>query len=144
MDEMRGSDSAANGDEGYGEEWSFFYAERRSLLVRLFWFATGLAVSLSLLFATLGNHYPPLVVRIVIAVSFPLFLIAFLAQWFFFRWKMATWPCPRCAKHFFFSAFRLDPFFTCRCRHCGLLRLKNATPNDSRSSMTSQSPANGK
>ncbi len=38
----------------------------------------------------------------------------------------ATWPCPRCAKRFFFSAFAFDPFFTRRCRHCGLLLLKKA------------------
>jgi len=126
MDELRPSTSAANGDEQYREEWRSFYAERRRLLIRLFWFASGLAVSALLLVATLGDHYPPLVVRIAIAVSFGLLLIAFLAQYFFFLWEMATWPCPRCAKRFFLSTFVFDPFFTRRCRHCGLLLLKNA------------------
>ncbi|HEY2469943.1 MAG TPA: hypothetical protein VGI45_19150 [Terracidiphilus sp.] len=126
MDEFRPSASAATGDEHYRDEWSFFYAERRRLLIRLFWFAGGLAVSALLLVATLGDHYPPLVLRNAIAVSFGLFLIAFLCQWFFFLWEMANWPCPKCAKRFFFSAFAFDPFFTRRCRHCGLLRLKNA------------------
>jgi hypothetical protein len=79
-----------------------------------------------LLVATLGDYHPPLVLRIAIAVSFGLLLIASLAQWFFFLWEMATWPCPRCAKRFFFSAFAFDPFFTRRCRHCGLLLLKKA------------------
>ena len=126
MDELRPSASAASGDEQYREEWRCFYAERRRLLIRVFWFASGLAVSALLLVATLGDHYPPLVVRIAIAVSFGLLLIAFLAQYFFFLWEMATWPCPRCAKRFFLSAFVFDPFFTRRCRHCGLLLLKNA------------------
>jgi hypothetical protein len=126
MDELWQSASAAGGDEQYREEWSYFYAERRRLLIRLFWFASGLAVSALLLVATLGDHYPPLVARIAIAVSFGLLLIAFFAQWFSFLWEMATWTCPRCAKRFFLSAFAFDPFFTCRCRHCGLLLLKNA------------------
>jgi hypothetical protein len=126
MGELWSSASAANGDEHYREEWSCFYAERRRLLIRLFWLASGLAVSALLLVATLGGHYPPLVVRSVIAVSFGLFLIAFLGQWFFFLWKMATWPCPRCAKRFFFSALAFDLFVTRRCRHCELVRLKNA------------------
>ena len=126
MDELRPSASAESGDEQYREEWSCFYAERRRLLIRLFWFASGLAGSALLLVSTLGGHYPPLVVRIAIAVSFGLLLIAFLAQYFFFLWEMATWPCPRCAKRFFLSAFAFDPFFTRRCRHCGLLLLKNA------------------
>jgi hypothetical protein len=125
MDELRPSASAASGDEHYREEWSCFYAERRRLQIRLFWIGSGLAVSALLLVATLGDHYPLLVVRIAIAVSLGLLLLAFLAQWFFFLWEMATWPCPRCAKRFFFSAFAFDPFFTCRCRHCGLLLLKN-------------------
>ena len=64
----------------------------------------GLPFSALLLVATLGSHYPPLVVRIAIAVSFGLLLIAFLAQYFFFLWELATWPCPRCAKRFFLSA----------------------------------------
>ena len=126
MDELQPSASAASGDEQYRDEWSCFYAERRRLLIRLFWFASGLAVSALLLVGTLGDHYPPLVLRITIAVSFGLLLIAVLAQYFFFLWEMATWPCPRCAKRFFFSAFVFDPFFTPRCRHCGLLRKRNA------------------
>jgi endogenous inhibitor of DNA gyrase (YacG/DUF329 family) len=126
MDELRQSASAASGDEQYREEWSCFYAERRRLLICLFWFASGLAVSAFLLVATLGDHNPPLVVRIAIAVSFRLLLIALLAWWFLFVWEMATWPCPRCAKRFFLSAFAFNPFFTRRCRHCGLLLLKNA------------------
>jgi hypothetical protein len=125
MDELRPSAFADRGDELYRDEWSGFYAERRRLLIRLFLFAGGLAVSALLLVATLGDRYPPLVVRIATAVSFGLLLIAFLAQWFFFLWEMATWPCPRCAKRFFLSAFAFDPFFTRRCRHCGLV-LKNA------------------
>jgi len=119
-------EAAASGDERYRGEWSGLYAERRRLLISLFWFASGLAGSALLLIATLGDHYPPLVVRIAIAGSFGLLLIASLAQWFFFLWEMATWPCPRCAKRFFLSAFAFDPFFTRRCRHCGLLLLKNA------------------
>jgi endogenous inhibitor of DNA gyrase (YacG/DUF329 family) len=126
MDELRPSASAESGDEQYREEWSCFYAGRRRLLIRLFWFASGLAISALLLAATVGDHYPRLVVRIGIAVSFGLLLIAFFAQWIFFLWEMATWPCPRCAKRFFLSAFAFDPFFTRRCRHCGLLRLNNA------------------
>jgi hypothetical protein len=126
MDELRPSASAASGDKQYREEWSCFYAERRRLLIRVFWFASALAISALLLVATLGDHYPLLVVRIAIAVSFGLLLIALLAQWFFFLWEMATWPCPRCAKRFFLSAFAFDPFFTRLCRHCGLVRLKNA------------------
>jgi endogenous inhibitor of DNA gyrase (YacG/DUF329 family) len=125
MDELRPSASAASG-EPYREEWRCFYAERRRLLIRVFWFASGLAVSALLLVATLGDHHPPLVVRIAIAVSFGLLLIAFLAQYFFFLWEMATWPCPRCAKRFLLSAFAFDPFFTRRCKHCGLLLSKNA------------------
>jgi hypothetical protein len=125
MDELRPLASAANGDEKYGEEWSCFYAERRRLLIRLFWFASGLAVFALLLIVTLGDQYLPHVVRIAIAVLFGLLLIAFLTQWFFFVWEMATWPCPRCAKRFFLSAFAFDPIFTRRCRHCGLPR-KNA------------------
>ena len=73
MDELRPSASAAGGDEQYREEWSCFCAERRRLRIRLFWFASGLAVSALLLVATLGDHHPPLVLRIVIAVSFGLF-----------------------------------------------------------------------
>jgi|GEM_PF-3174673 len=126
MKELRPQGLATSGDEHYREEWNCFYAERRRLLVRFFWFAGGLAISALLLVATQGDHYPPLVVRIAIAGSFGLLLIAFLAQWFFFVWEMGTWPCPRCAKRFFFSAFAFDPFFASRCRHCGLLRLKNA------------------
>jgi endogenous inhibitor of DNA gyrase (YacG/DUF329 family) len=126
MDELRPSASAASGVEQYREERIWLCAERRRLLIRLFWFASGLAVSALLLVATLADHYPPLVVRIAIAGSFGLLLIASLAQWFFFLWEMATWPCPRCAKRFFLSAFAFDPFFTRRCRHCGLLLLKNA------------------
>ncbi len=126
MDELRPSASAANGDDQYREEWRCFYAKRRGLLIRLFWFASGLAVSALLLIVTLGDHYPPLGARMAIAVSFGLLLTASLAQWFSFLWEMATWPCPRCAKRFFLSGFAFDPFFTRRCRHCGLLSLKNA------------------
>jgi hypothetical protein len=125
MDELRPSASAASGDEQYREEWRCLCAERRRLLIRLFWFASGLALSALLLIVTLGDHYPPVVVRIAISVSFGLLLMASLAQWLFFIWEMATWPCPRCAKRFFLSAFAFDPFFTRRCRHCGLLLLKN-------------------
>ena len=124
MDELRPPAPAASGGEHYREEWSCFYAERRRFLIRLFWFAGGLAVSASLLVATQNDHYPPLILRIAIAVSFGLLLIAVLAQWFLFLWQMANWPCPRCARRFFFSTFAFDPFFTRRCRHCGLLRLK--------------------
>jgi hypothetical protein len=45
MDELRPSASVASGDEHYREEWRCFYAERRRLLIRLFWFAGGLAIS---------------------------------------------------------------------------------------------------
>jgi hypothetical protein len=124
MDELRPSATAANCDESYRDEWSCFYTERRRLLIRQGWIVGGLLASALLLVNTLGDHYPPIVVRIAIAVSLGLFLIAFVAHWLFFVWKMATWPCPRCAKRFFFSAFAFDPFFTRRCRHCGLLRLK--------------------
>ena len=124
MDDFGPSASTASGEEHYGEEWSCFYAKRRRLLTRLFWIAGGLAASALLLISTLSDHFPPLVVRIAIIVSFGLLFIAFLAQWAFFLWEMATWPCPRCRKRFFFSAFAFDPFFTSRCRHCGLLRLK--------------------
>jgi hypothetical protein len=126
MDELRYSPSAPNTDALYCEEWSCFYAERRRLLARLFWFAAGLAISAFLFVATQGDHHPPLLVRTAIASSLGLFLIASFAQWFLFVWQMATWPCPRCAKRFFFSILAFDPFFTMRCRHCGLLRLKNA------------------
>ena len=129
MGESRLSDSVASGDERYREEWCFFYAQRRRLVVRLFWLVGGLAVTALLLVATQGDHFPPLIARIAIAVSFGLLLIAYLAQSSFFLWEMATWPCPRCAKRFFLSAFAFDPFFTHRCRHCGLLRLKNAEVN---------------
>jgi hypothetical protein len=125
MDELRPSASVGSSDEQYREQWSCFYTERRRLLIRLFWFASGLVVSASLLVATQGDHHSPLVPRIAIAFSFGLLLIACLAQWFFFVWQMGTWPCPRCAKRFFLSAFAFDPFFTRRCRHCGLPRLKN-------------------
>jgi hypothetical protein len=125
MDELPPSASAGSSDEQYGEEWSCFYTERRRLLIRLFWFAGGLVVSALLLIATQGDPHPPIVLRIAIAFTFGLLLIACLAQWFFFVWQMGTWPCPRCAKRFFLSAFAFDPFFTRRCRHCGLLRLKN-------------------
>ena len=125
MDELRPSASAASGDEHYREEWRCFYAERRRLLIRLFWFAGGLAVSALLLVTTLADRYPPLVVRVAIALSFSLLFIGFLLLWFFFVWQMATWPCPRCSKRFFISAFAFDPFFSRRCRHCGLIRLKN-------------------
>jgi hypothetical protein len=124
MDELQPSSSEESGKEHYREEWTCFYAERRRLLIPLFWLAGGLVISAWPLIATLSDHYPPLVVRIAIAVSFGLLLIAFGARWFFFLWKMSTWPCPRCAKRFFFSAFAFDPFFTRRCRHCGLFRLK--------------------
>ena len=126
MDKLRPSASLASGDEQYREEWSWLYAERRRLLIRLFWLASGLAISASLLVATLGDHYQLVIVRIATSVSFGLLLIAFLAHWCFFLWEIATWPCPRCAKRFFLSAFAFDPFFTRRCRHCGLLLLKNA------------------
>jgi len=125
MDELRPSASAARDDAHYREEWSCFYAERQRLLIRLFWFAGGLTVSALLLVATQGDHNPPLVMRIAIVVSFGLLLITFLAQSFTFVWKMGNWPCPRCAKRFFFSAFAFDPFFTRRCKRCGLLRLRN-------------------
>jgi len=140
MDELRPSASAASGDGSYREEWSCFHAERRRLLIRLLWIAGGLALSGLLLFFTQG-HLPPLAVRIAIAVSFGLLLIASFAQWFFFLWEMATWPCPRCAKRFFFSAFAFDPIFTRRCRHCGLLRLKDgisSAKNESRASVTGE------
>jgi hypothetical protein len=126
MGESRLSDSVTSGDECYREEWCFFYAERRRLVIRLFWLVGGLAVCALLLVATQGHRFPPLVARIAIAVSFGLLLIAFLAHWFLFVWEMRIWPCPRCAKRFFVSAFAFDPFFTRRCRHCGLVRLKNA------------------
>ncbi len=122
MGEQPLPDSVASDGERYSGEWRFFYAERRRLLIRLSWLAGGLAVSTLLLFSTQGNRYPPLVARIAIAISFGLFLIAFFAQYFFVVWEMLTWPCPRCAKRFFHSAFVFDPFFTSRCRHCGLLR----------------------
>ena len=126
MEELRSQGPAASGDELYLEEWRYFYAERRRFLIRLFWFAGALVLSASLLVVTQGDHYPPLVVRIAIAGSFGLLLIAFLAQWFLFVWEMRTWTCPRCTKRFFFSAFAFDPIFASRCRHCGLLRLKGA------------------
>jgi hypothetical protein len=126
MDELRPSASSASGYDNYREEWSSFYAERRRFLIRLLWFAGGLAVSAVLLVAALGDHYPPLVLRIAIAGSFGLLLTAFVAHWFSFVWEMATWSCPRCARRFFFSAFAFDPFFTRRCRHCGLPRLRYA------------------
>jgi len=124
MDELRPLASAASGDESYLDEWSSFYTERRRLLIRQGWIAGGLVVSVLLLVTTLGDQYPPLIVRVAIAVSVGLLLIAFVAHWVFFVREMATWPCPRCAKRFFFSAFAFDPLFTRRCRHCGLLRLK--------------------
>jgi len=140
MDELRPSPSTACIDELYCKEWSCFYAERRRLLTRLFWFAGGLAASTFLFLATQGDHYPPLLVRTAIAFSFGLFLIASFAQWFFFVWQMATWPCPRCAKRFFFSMLGFDPFFTRRCKHCGLLRLKKAEALKSRKSISIPSP----
>lgn len=126
MGELQLSDSVASGDECYREQWCFFYAERRRLIARLFWLAGGLAICVFLLIATQGGHYPPLVARISIAGSFGLLLIALLVQWFQFVWEMWSWPCPRCAKRFFVSAFAFEPFFTRRCRQCGLHRLKNA------------------
>lgn len=124
MDELQPSVPGENGGERYREEWGAFYAARRRLLIRLLWLGGGLIISALLLFRTMGDHYPPLAVRIAIAGSFGLLLIAFLPLWFFFVWQMATWPCPQCAKRFFFSALAFDPFFTRRCRHCGLQRLK--------------------
>ncbi|UWZ85019.1 hypothetical protein [Occallatibacter riparius] len=124
MDELRPGGFVSTGD--YREQWSCFDAERRRLLIRLSALAGGLAVSVLLLFSRLSDPHSPVVVRVAISGSFVLLVIAFLAQWFFFVWEMGTWPCPRCAERFFLSAFAFDPFFTRRCRHCGLLRLKNA------------------
>jgi hypothetical protein len=130
MDELRPSASAGTSDEQYREEWHCFYTERRRVLIRLFWFAGGLAISALLLVITQDDRHPPLIVRIAIAFSLGLLLIACLAQWSFFVWQMATWPCPRCTKRFFFSAFAFDPFFSRCCKHCGLLRLKNIKPDE--------------
>src|SRR3954452_17031263 len=94
----------------------YFHTLRRRTLIRFLWFAGGLALSTSLLIVTQDNlHHPQLIIRVAIASSLGLLLIACLAQWFFFVWQMATWPCPRCAKHFFFSALAFDPFFSRRC-----------------------------
>lgn len=125
MGELQLSDSAASGNNSYREEWYFFYAERRRLVIRLLWLAGGLAICVFLLIATQSDHNPPLVARISIAGLFGLLLIGLLVQWFQFVLEMWSWPCPRCAKRFFVSAFAFDPFFTRRCRHCGLLRLRN-------------------
>jgi type IV secretory pathway VirB3-like protein len=125
MDELRPSPSAAANDRQFREEWHSFYMERRRSLIHLFWFAGGLALFTLLLVVTRDDRHSPLIIRIAIAFSLGLLLIACLAQWFFFVWQMATWPCPRCAKRFFFSAFAFDPFFSRRCKHCGLLRLKD-------------------
>jgi hypothetical protein len=125
MDELRPSASGGSIAEQYREEWHCFYSVRRRSLIRLLWFAGGLALSALLLVVTQDDHHhPPLIIRIAIAFSLGLLLIACFAQWFFFLWQMASWPCPRCAKHFFFSAFAFDPFFSRRCKHCGLERLK--------------------
>jgi hypothetical protein len=118
MDELQQSASAVRGDEDYRSEWSYFYKERRRLLIRLVWLAIGLIVSALLLVNTQGDYHPPLVLRFTTAFSFGLFLVAILALWFFFVWEMRTWPCPKCAKRFFVSAFTFDPFFTRRCRNC--------------------------
>ena len=103
--------SEGSGAEHYREEWNYFYVKRRRLVIRLFWLAGGLAVSALLLAATTGGHYAPVVVRSAIAISFGLFLIAFPFQWLFFLREMATWPCPRCAKCFFFSASHSIRFY---------------------------------
>ena len=133
MDELRTSDSS---DEGsYREAWEWFYSHRRRLLIRLLWVAVGLAILVPLQLATLGGEGTPLALRITIALSLGLLIMGFLPLWFHFVWQMATWPCPRCSKRFFFSVLGFDPFFTRRCRHCGLVRLKSAeVKNSDRSS----------
>lgn len=123
------SNSAGSGGEVYREEWRFFYAERRRLLIRLLWLAGGLGVFGCLLFTAPVDRFPR-VAQITIALPFGLFLIALPVQWFLFVWQMGTWPCPRCAKRFFLSIFAFDPFFGVRCRHCGLLRLRKSEVNN--------------
>ena len=130
MNEFCPSASAGTRDEQYREEWHCFYTVRRRGLIRLFWLAGGLALSSLLLVFTQDDHHALLIIRVATAFSLGLLLIACLAQWFFFVWQMATWPCPKCAKRFFFSAFAFDPFFSRRCRHCGLMRLKNVQPDE--------------
>lgn len=76
MDGLQPLTPAEDGAELYREEWSYFYSERRRLLIRLFWLAGGLAASALALVATQGGHYPPLVARIAIAISSGLLLIA--------------------------------------------------------------------
>ena len=130
MDELRASVSAGTSDEQYRKEWHCFYRERRRTLIRLFWFAGGLVLSVLLLVVTLDDHHSPLIIRVATAFLLALLLIACLAQWFFFVWQMAIWPCPRWAKRFFCSAFAFDPFSSRRCKHCGLVRLKNIKPDE--------------
>ena len=122
MDQLQLSDSTARSDDYYREEWHFYYAERRRLLIRLLWMAAGLGICLLLLFSSQVDKYPRFA-QVLLTLPFGLLLIALPIQWFKFVWELRTWPCPRCAERFFTSAFVNNPFGR-RCRHCGLLRLK--------------------
>lgn len=122
MDELRLSNSVIRGDQYYREQWSFFYAERRRLLIRLFWLAAGLGVCF-LSFATLVDKYPR--VAQIFAVPLAILLLALPFQWFHFVWTMRTWNCPRCGEYFFTSTLVNNPFGR-RCRHCGIIRPKRS------------------
>jgi hypothetical protein len=114
--------SSGREDEYFSEQWSFYYAERRRLLNRMFWLAGGLGVCF-LLFAVEIDKNP--VVGRLITIPLGLLLLALPAQWFIFVWTMRTWTCPRCGECFFTSTLVNNPFGK-RCRHCGLVRPKKS------------------
>jgi uncharacterized membrane protein YfcA len=100
---------AIDGAQHYRAKWEEYRHTRRANLLLLVAGVPG-AMATSWLSAALGSD----------ALG-PLFAAVWLIAWAFTAFRLATWRCPRCAKHYFQDGFTSNVFAR-RCLHCRLAK----------------------
>jgi hypothetical protein len=120
-------------DKYYQDQWTQFYALRKSLWHRLFIgllpFAGAMILVMGIPVQWQANVR---FLSMALAILSTFAWLFYVVRFFTVGWQMQSWSCPRCGEPFFIGNGVRNPFAR-HCRHCGLYRPKQsevATTND--------------